>query len=83
MYFTKNVEIFGTKNRISLTNSLREFIKVDNKRALFGAREHFNYESRKRKNSDELTLRAEEVGTSKALVNVHHIENILFVTGNK
>ena len=27
-----------------------------------------------RENSDELTLRAEEVGTSKALVNVNHIE---------
>ena len=49
-----------------------------------GARVHFKYESRKcqescsdvtvRENPDELTLRAEEVETSKALININHIE---------
>ena len=45
--------------------------------------EHFKFGSRKlgkgpdvivRESQDELTLRAEEVNTSKALINVNHIE---------
>ena len=72
-----------------LTNGLREFINVDKERALdvgsssrsmrtFQVREPKVPEGRPevivRENSDELTLRAEEVGTSKALINVDHIE---------
>ena len=72
-----------------LTNGLREFIKVDNERALdVGSlsRGRGTFQVRKpkvpegcpevivRENSDELTLTAEEVGTSKVLVNVNYIE---------
>ena len=68
---------------------MREFINVDNERALdVGSirRGTGAFKVRKpkvpeggsdvtvRENPDELTLRAEEVGTSKALINVNHIE---------
>ena len=70
-------------------NGLREFIKVDNERALdVGAQRRgtgtFEVWKPKvpeggsdvivRESPDELTLRAEEVNTSKALMNVNHIE---------
>ena len=79
----------GKESRKGLTNGLREFIKVDNERVLeVGSlsRGTGTFQVRKpnvpggcpevivRKNSDEVTLRAEEVGTSKGLVNVNHIE---------
>ena len=75
----------GKESRRGLTDGLRKFIKVDKKRALdVGA--HGNIPSSEagssgrgsdvivRESPDELTLRAEEVNTSKALINVNHIE---------
>ena len=68
---------------------MHEFIKVDNERAFdVGSlrRSTSTFQVRKpkvpegctdeivRENLDELTLRAEEVVTSKALINVNHIE---------
>ena len=79
----------GKESRKGLTNGVREFIKVDNERALeIGSlsRGTTTFQVRKpkvpdgctevivRENSDELTLRAEKVGMSKALVNVNHIQ---------
>ena len=84
--FLKNL---GKESRKGLTNGLREFIEVDNERALDVGSLSWGigtFQVRKpnvpegcpdvivRENSDELTLRAEEVETSKALVNVDHIE---------
>ena len=70
------VKELGKESRKGLTDVLREFIKIDNERALevghlnrslkFGSRQ-----CRKgtvRESPDELTLRAEEEGTSKALL---------------
>ena len=83
------VKNLGKESRKGLTNGLRDFIKVDDERALHvGAlcrgSGTFKVQMPKvpagcpevivRENSDELTLRAEEVGKSKALVNVDHIE---------
>ena len=77
------------ESRKGLTDSLREFIKVDNERALdvgYLSRDTGTFQVRKpkvpegcqevivRESLDELTLRAEELGTSKALINVDHIE---------
>ena len=79
----------GKESRRGLTDGLREFIKVDNERALdVGAlrRGMGTIEVRKpkapeggadvivRESPDELTLRAEDVNTSNALINVDHIE---------
>ena len=79
----------GKGSRKGLTDGLREFMKVDSERALdVGAPRHReNLKVRKPKAPDwgsdvmvrespgELTLRAEEVNTSKALINVDHIED--------
>ena len=73
---------FGKGRRKGLTDSLRDFIKVDNDRALdFGElhRGTGTFKVRKpkvpsRESLDELTLRAEEVNTLKALIDVKHIE---------
>ena len=79
----------GRGSRKGLTDGLRDFIRVDNDRAFdFGAlrRGTGNLKVRKpkvpeggsdvtvRESPDELTLRTEEVNTSKALINVNHIE---------
>ena len=79
----------GKESRRGLTDGLREFIKVDNERALdVGAlrRGTGTFKVRKlkapgggsdvivRESQDELTLRAEEEETSKALIGVNHIE---------
>ena len=83
------VQNLGKESRKGLTNGLHEFIEVDNERAHdVGSlsQDTGTFKVRKpkapegcpevivRENSDALTLRAEEVGTSKALVNVDHIE---------
>ena len=75
--------------RERLTNGLREFLKIDNHRALevghlsedLGslevrrAKESEGYpEMTVRESPDELTLRAEEVETCKSYINVDHIE---------
>ena len=72
-----------------LTEGLREFTKIGNERALevgYLNRGTGTFKVRKpkvpegcsvvtvRENSDELTLRAEEVGTLKTNINVNHIE---------
>ena len=79
-----NVTSFGQWSRKGLTDGLREFIKIDNERAL--EVEYSNQgvgkpkvpegcpEVMVRESSDELTLRAEEVGTLKTHINVNHIE---------
>ena len=82
------VKELGKESRQGLTNGLLEFIKVDNERALdVGSRSWGTRTFQVRKptvpegrpgvtvmeSPDELTLRAEEVGTSKALTNVDHI----------
>ena len=79
----------GKENRKGLTNGLRVFIKVDNERALdvgylnWGTRTFKVLrpkvpegcpEVRVRENPDEWTWRAEEEGTSKALINDDHIK---------
>ena len=79
----------GKESRRGLTDGLREFIRVDSERALdVGAlrRGTGTYQVRKpkapegcsdvivRESPDELTLGAEEVHTSKALINVNHVE---------
>ena len=76
------VKNLGKESRKGLTDGLREFVKVDNERALdLGSvrRGTGTFQERKpnvpegclelivRQNSNELTLRAEEVETSKAL----------------
>ena len=83
------VKNLGKESTKGLTNGLREFIKVDNERALdVGSlsRGTRTFQVRKpkvpggcsevivRESPDDLTLRAEEVGTSKALMHVDHIE---------
>ena len=77
------VKDLGKESREGLTNGLREFIKVDVGSLIRGTR---TFQVRKpkvpegclevivRESLDELTLRAEEVGTSKALINVDHVE---------
>ena len=74
----------GKGSRKGLTDGLREFTKVDNERALdVGALRRgtgtFKFPEGGsdvilRESLDELTLRVEEVNTSKALINVNHIE---------
>ena len=79
----------GKESRKGLTDGLREFVNVDNERALDVGelrRGTGTFKVRKpkvpeggsdvtvRESPDELTLRAEEVKTSKALINVDHIE---------
>ena len=79
----------GQKSRKGLTDCLKEFVKVDNERALDVGelrRGTGTYKVRKpkapegdsdvivRESLDELTLRAVEVNTSKALIDVNHIE---------
>ena len=79
----------GTGSRKGFTDGLRDFVRVDNERALdVGAlrRGTGTFQVRKpkvpeggsdvivRESPGELTLRAEEVQTSKALINVDHIE---------
>ena len=79
----------GTGSRKSLTDGLRDFIKVDNYRALEVGELHQGtgtFKVRKpkvpeggsdftiREGPDELTLRAEEVNTLKAYIDVNHIE---------
>ena len=86
---TASYRTCSKESRKGLTNGLREFIKVDNERALdvgYLSRGTGTFQVRKpkvpegcpevivRENADELTLRAEEVRTLKALVNVDHIE---------
>ena len=83
----------GKESRKGLTGGLREFIIIDNERALdvgYLNRGRGTFEVRKpnvpegcldvtvRESPDELTLRAEEVGTLKACVNVDHIEKKRF-----
>ena len=83
------VKDLGKESRKGLANGLREFIRVDTGRALdVGSlsRGTRTFQVRKpkvpevcpevivRESPDELTLRAEEVETSKALINVDHIE---------
>ena len=80
---------FGERSRKSLTDGLRYFIKVDNNRALDVGEPHRgtrNFEVRKpkvpeggsdvtiRETPDDLTLRAEEVNTLKAYIDVNHIK---------
>ena len=83
------VTTLGKESRKGLTDGLREFIKVDDHRALDVGelrRGTGTFEARKsealeggsdvtiRESRDELTLRAEEVNTWKALIDVNHIE---------
>ena len=83
------VKDLGKESRKGLTDGLRDFVKVDNERALdvgSPGRDTSTFQVRKpkvseclsdvtvRENPDELTLRAEEVETSKALMNINHIE---------
>ena len=82
------VKDFGEGSRKGLTDGLREFIRVDSERALdVGAlrRGTGTFQVRKpkapeggsdvivRESPDELRSRAEEVNTSKALIDVKHI----------
>ena len=88
--FVKNVvKDSSNESRKGLTDGLREFIKVDNERALdvgpfrMGTR---TFQVRKakvpegcpevivRESLDEMTLSAEGVGTLKALISVDHID---------
>ena len=57
------VEDLGKESRRGLTDGLREFTRLDNERALDAVIV--------RESPDELTLSAEEVGTSKVLIDVH------------
>ena len=78
----------GVRSRKGLTQGLRVFIKIDNQRALevgylSQSMEKFKVrrpkvpegcpEGKVRESPDELTLRAEEVGTLKTYINVNHI----------
>ena len=76
---------FGEGSRKGLTDGLRDFVRVDNERALDdGApgtvkvrKPEFREGSSDvtvRESLDVLTLRAEEVVTSKAYIDVNHIE---------
>ena len=79
----------GKESRKGLTDGLREFIKVDNERALdVGALRRGTgtlkvrkpkapegcSDARVRESPDELTLRAEESEYLEALMNVDHVE---------
>ena len=79
----------GKESREGLTGGLREFVMIDNERAIevgYLNRCMGTFEARKpqvpegcpevtvSENSDKLTLRAEEVGTLKTYINVNHIE---------
>ena len=79
----------GEGNKKGLTNGLRDFIKSDNHRAFevgylneglgkFKVRRPKGSEGYPeltvRESPDELTLRAEEVGTWKSYINVDHTE---------
>ena len=80
----------GEESRKYLTEGLREFKKIESARALevgyLNRCMGKNFEARKakvpelcpevtvRESSDELTLRAEDVGTLKTYINVNHIE---------
>ena len=83
------VKNLGKESRKGLTEGLREFVKIDNERALevgYLNRGIGTLKVRKPKvpegcpevtvgeNSDEFTLRAEEMGTLKTYINVNHIE---------
>ena len=77
------VKDLGKESRKGLTDGLREFIEVDNEHALdvgslLKVRKpkvpEGSLDVRVRETPDELTLRAEEVRTSKALMDVDHIE---------
>ena len=82
------VKNLNMESRKGLTNGLRDFIKIDNERALdvgYLNRGLGTFQVLKpkvaeghpevtvRESPDELTLRAEEVGTSKTYINVHPI----------
>ena len=87
-FFVKDL---GKESRKGLTDGLREFIKVDNERSpgcWSATPRHGNiFNVRKPKapeggsdvtvseSPDELTLRADEENTSKALINVDHIDS--------
>ena len=81
--------ILGKGSREGLTDGLRDFIKVDNRRAFDVGELHrgagtFKVRQPKvpeggsdvtiRESPDELTLRAEEVNTSKAYKDVNRIK---------
>ena len=83
------VTSLGEESRKGLTDGLREFKKIDNERALevgYLNRGMGTFKVGRPKvpegcpevtvweNSDDLTLRAEEVGTLKTRINVNHIE---------
>ena len=78
---TEHREGYGRESGRGLTDGLREFIEVDNERALdvgalrrgTGAPEEGS-DVMVTESADELTLRAREVNTLKALTNVDHIE---------
>ena len=87
--FQNIVKDLGKESRKGLTDGLRDFIRVDNERALdvgslrrgtgtFSVRKPKVPEAGSdvtvRENSYEFTLRAEEVWTSKACMDVNHIE---------
>ena len=84
---TEHCDKLGKGSRKGLTNGLREFIKIDTHRALevghlreglgsFKVRRPKAQEGYPevtvRESPDELTLRAEEVGTWKSYINVDH-----------
>ena len=79
----------GEESRKGFTNGLREFIEIDNERVLeVGYLNRCMVKTKVRRpkvpegcpevtvreSSDELTLRAEEVGTLKTYINVNHTE---------
>ena len=83
------VKNLGKESRKGLTDGFREFIKVDSERALDVGSLRWGTGTLQvlkpkapdggsdvivRENSDELTLRAEELNTLKAVINVDHIE---------
>ena len=88
--FTQNiVKNFGERSTKGLTNGLRNFIQVGNQRAFevgYLSKGMGKFRVRRPKGSegcpevtvrespDELTLRAEEVGSWRTYVNVDHIE---------
>ena len=85
----------GKESRKGLTDGLCEFLKLDNERALEVGYLDWGMGTMKvrqpkgsdgclevtvRESPDELTLRAEEVDTLKAYVNVDHIEKERWVS---
>ena len=69
------VKNLGLESRRGFTDGLRDFIEVDNERpGCWSATPGHGTDVIVRESLDELTLRAEEVNTSKALINVNHIE---------